>query len=73
MSSYCGHNAGESYLNAYEVQRLHNGGVAILMGCGSGHLRPAGEYEPFGPVLAYLMSGWYVTFPLAWRACEDPA
>ena len=30
---------------------------ALLMGCSSGSLRKAGEYEPSGPVLAYLMAG----------------
>ena len=28
------------------------------MGCSSGSLKAAGEYEASGPVLAYLMAGW---------------
>lgn len=30
---------------------------ALLMGCSSGSLARAGQYEPSGPVLAYLMAG----------------
>ena len=30
---------------------------ALLMGCSSGSLATAGQYEPSGPVLAYLMAG----------------
>ena len=54
---YLGHGGGEQYLPARSLARLDGCGAALLMGCSSGRLRPAGAYEPTGAVLAYLLGG----------------
>ncbi len=54
---YCGHGAGEQCLGARALRRLPACAAALLMGCSSGRLAPAGAYEPAGPVLAYLLAG----------------
>ena len=54
---YCGHGAGEACLGARALRRLPACAAALLMGCSSGRLAPAGAYEPCGPVLAYLLAG----------------
>jgi separase len=56
---YCGHSAGEQYLSIDEVKQLDIGGIALLMGCSSGHLKYERDsaYEPNGMALAYLIAG----------------
>ena len=54
---YCGHGAGEAWVGARALRRLPACAAALLMGCSSGRLAPAGAYEPAGPVLAYLLAG----------------
>jgi separase len=54
---YFGHGAGEQYLPPRALRRLPVCAAALLMGCSSGRLRPAGNYEPSGTVLAYLSAG----------------
>jgi hypothetical protein len=39
------------------LRRMPRCASALLMGCSSGSLAKAGQYEPSGPVLAYLMAG----------------
>lgn len=39
------------------LRRMPSCASALLMGCSSGSLSRAGEYEASGPVLAYLMAG----------------
>ena len=41
------------------LRRMPRCASALLMGCSSGNLAAAGQYEPTGPVLAYLMAGTY--------------
>lgn len=67
--SYCGHNAGEQFLSPDTVQTYRRCPVALLIGCSSGRLAEQGDFEPYGPILAYLQGGsaaalgnlWHVT------------
>lgn len=54
---YFGHGAGEQYLPRSSWHGLERCAGSLLMGCSSGKLRPAGEYEAHGPVWDYLMAG----------------
>jgi Peptidase family C50 len=54
---YFGHGAGEEYLPPASLRRLPTCAAALLIGCSSGRLRPAGRYEPCGTVLMYLSAG----------------
>lgn len=54
---YFGHGSGAQYIRGRTVKRLTKCAVAFLMGCSSGTLTEAGEYEPFGTPMNYLQAG----------------
>lgn len=54
---YFGHGAAEQCIPLAALRRLERCAASLLMGCSSGRLRPAGVYEPQGPVWAYVMAG----------------
>ncbi|RKP06178.1 peptidase family C50-domain-containing protein, partial [Thamnocephalis sphaerospora] len=54
---YFGHGGAEQYIRGGAVRKLDRCAVTLLMGCSSGHLAPAGEFEPTGTALNYLMAG----------------
>ena len=56
---YCGHGAGERFIRRETVEKLPLGkcGVALLIGCSSGHLSVHGTFEPVGMSAAYLSAG----------------
>ncbi|RUS29007.1 peptidase family C50-domain-containing protein [Jimgerdemannia flammicorona] len=57
---YFGHSGGEQYIRGYQVRQLDRCAVTLLMGCSSGCLKPAGEFDPYGNALNYIMAGWLV-------------
>ncbi|KAF7587169.1 hypothetical protein BBP40_007655 [Aspergillus hancockii] len=54
---YFGHGSGAQYIRGRTVKRLDQCAVAFLMGCSSGTLTEAGEYEPYGTPMNYLQAG----------------
>ena len=54
---YFGHGSGAQYIRGRTVKRMTKCGVAFLMGCSSGTLTEAGEYEPYGTPMNYLHAG----------------
>ncbi|KAF8471804.1 peptidase family C50-domain-containing protein [Kalaharituber pfeilii] len=54
---YFGHGSGAQFIRARTVKKLDKCGVAMLMGCSSGALKDAGEFQPYGMPLAYLLGG----------------
>ncbi|KAE8382690.1 peptidase family C50-domain-containing protein [Aspergillus bertholletiae] len=54
---YFGHGSGAQYIRGRTVKRLEQCAVAFLMGCSSGSLTEAGEYEPYGTPMNYLHAG----------------
>ncbi|CAG8439582.1 1339_t:CDS:10 [Ambispora leptoticha] len=54
---YFDHGGGEQYIRSYQVRQLDYCAVTLLMGCSSGHLKPAGEFDPSGIALSYIMAG----------------
>lgn len=54
---YFGHGSGGQFIRARTVKKLDECAVALLMGCSSGALKDAGEFQPHGMVLAYLLGG----------------
>lgn len=57
---YFGHGSGAQYIRARTIRKLDKCAVALLMGCSSGCLTEAGEFELYGTPKNYLHSGWYV-------------
>ena len=54
---YFGHGSGAQYIRARTIRRLSRCAVTFLMGCSSGTLTEAGEYEPYGMPMNYLHAG----------------
>ncbi|PLB42649.1 C50 family peptidase [Aspergillus candidus] len=54
---YFGHGSGAQYIRGRTVKRLDRCAVTFLMGCSSGALTEAGEYEPYGTPMNYLHAG----------------
>ncbi|KAI8819677.1 peptidase family C50-domain-containing protein [Fimicolochytrium jonesii] len=57
MYIYFGHGGGNQYIRGHRIRQLSQSSVALLFGCSSGYLKPAGEYDPHGVPLNYLMGG----------------
>lgn len=51
---YFGHGSGAQYIRAREIRKLKKCAVTILMGCSSGALVEAGEFEPYGSAINYM-------------------
>lgn len=54
---YFGHGSGAHYIRARTVKKLDNCAVSMLLGCSSGALKDAGEFEPHGMSVNYLLGG----------------
>ncbi|KAL5032158.1 hypothetical protein BDV3_000751 [Batrachochytrium dendrobatidis] len=54
---YFGHGGAEQFVRGQAIQSLDRCAVTLLFGCSSGYMMPAGEFEPQGTPLHYLMAG----------------
>ena len=54
---YFGHGSGAHYIPAKTIRKLDRCAVTCLMGCSSGTLKDAGEFEPYGMPTNYLLAG----------------
>ena len=54
---YFGHGSGGQYIRSRTIKKLKRCAVSLLMGCSSGMLNEAGEYEPYGKPLDYMLAG----------------
>ncbi|KAL8952719.1 MAG: hypothetical protein Q9222_001368 [Ikaeria aurantiellina] len=54
---YFGHGSGSQYIRRRTIRKLDKCGVALLMGCSSGKLTEAGDFEPYGTPMDYMQAG----------------
>ncbi|KAG0257307.1 hypothetical protein BG011_004021 [Mortierella polycephala] len=54
---YFGHSGGEQYIKSSQIRQLGNCAVSLLLGCSSGSLKGAGEFDPTGNAVNYLLAG----------------
>ncbi|KKZ63474.1 hypothetical protein EMCG_02205 [[Emmonsia] crescens] len=54
---YFGHGSGAQYIRGRTIKRLDRCAVTFLMGCSSGSLTEAGEFEPYGTPINYMHAG----------------
>ncbi len=54
---YFGHGSGGSFIRSRTIKKLQKCAVALLMGCSSGALTQAGEFEPYGMPMNYMQAG----------------
>ncbi|KAJ2557160.1 separin protein [Coemansia sp. RSA 1933] len=54
---YFGHGGAENYIQRSQIRALRRCAVALLFGCSSGRLKPAGEYDALGTAMDYMIGG----------------
>ena len=54
---YFGHGSGSQYIRSRSIKKLEKCAVTLLMGCSSGALTEAGEFEPYGTPINYMHAG----------------
>ncbi|KAI1908000.1 separin protein [Ophidiomyces ophidiicola] len=54
---YFGHGSGAQYIRGRTIRRLKRCAVTFLMGCSSGSMTEAGEFEPYGTPWNYVHAG----------------
>lgn len=54
---YLGHGSGSQYIRSRTIRNLEHCAIALLMGCSSGVLTEAGDFEPFGTPMNYIRAG----------------
>ena len=67
---YFGHGSGAQYIRAREIRKLDKCAVTMLMGCSSGALTAAGEFEPYGPTINYLHAGCPALVATLWDVTD---
>lgn len=54
---YMGHGGGQQYIRSGKIKSLSRCCPTLLLGCSSGALEEAGDYEPWGTPISYLVAG----------------
>lgn len=54
---YMGHGGGQQYIRSAKIKGLARCCPTLLLGCSSGALEEAGDYEPWGTPVSYLVAG----------------
>ena len=67
---YFGHGSGSQYIRPRTFQRLEKCAVALLMGCSSGKLTEAGEFEPYGTPMSYMQAGCPAMLATLWNVTD---
>lgn len=67
---YFGHGSGAQYIRAREIRKLEKCAVTMLMGCSSGALVEAGEFEPYGPPINYMHAGCPALVATLWDVTD---
>ncbi|PSS18621.1 hypothetical protein M430DRAFT_140007 [Amorphotheca resinae ATCC 22711] len=67
---YFGHGSGAQYIRAREIRKLDKCAVTMLMGCSSGALTEAGEFEPYGPPVNYMHAGCPALVATLWDVTD---
>lgn len=67
---YFGHGSGSQYIRARTLRKLERCAVAILMGCSSGVMTEAGEFEPYGTPQNYMQAGCPAVLANLWDVTD---
>ncbi|KAA8897403.1 hypothetical protein TRICI_006747 [Trichomonascus ciferrii] len=54
---YVGHGGGEQYIRSSKIKGLEKCCPTMLLGCSSGALEQAGDYDPWGTPVSYMIAG----------------
>lgn len=67
---YFGHGSGGQYIRSRTIKKLDKCAVALLMGCSSGSLTEAGEFEPNGTPMNYMHAGCPAMLATLWDVTD---
>ncbi|MCJ1463791.1 hypothetical protein MMC07_002400 [Pseudocyphellaria aurata] len=67
---YFGHGSGSQYIRARTLRKLERCAVAVLMGCSSGALTEAGEFEPYGTPKNYMQAACPAVLANLWDVTD---
>ena len=67
---YFGHGSGGQYIRSRTIKKLDKCAVALLMGCSSGALTEAGEFEPYGTPMNYMHAGCPAMLATLWDVTD---
>ena len=67
---YFGHGSGGQYIRSRTIKRLDKCAVALLMGCSSGTLTEAGDFESYGTPLNYMHAGSPAVLATLWDVTD---
>ena len=67
---YFGHGSGGQYIRSRTIKKLEKCAVALLMGCSSGALTEAGEFEPYGTPMSYMHAGCPAMLATLWDVTD---
>ena len=67
---YFGHGSGGQYVRPRTIKKLEKCAVALLMGCSSGALTEAGDFEPHGPPVDYMHAGSPAILATLWDVTD---
>lgn len=67
---YFGHGSGGQYIRSRTIKKLNKCAVALLMGCSSGALTEAGEFEPYGTPMNYMQAGCPALLATLWDVTD---
>ena len=67
---YFGHGSGSQYIRSRVIKRLEKCAVALLMGCSSGALTEAGEFESYGTPINYMHAGSPAVVATLWDVTD---
>ena len=67
---YFGHGSGGQYIRSRTIKKLDKCAVALLMGCSSGALTEAGEFEPYGTPINYMQAGCPAMLATLWDVTD---
>lgn len=67
---YFGHGSGNQYIRSKTIQKMERCAVALLMGCSSGKLTEAGEFEPYGTPMSYMYAGCPAMVATLWDVTD---
>jgi separase len=67
---YFGHGSGAQYIRSKAIKRLKKCAVTMLMGCSSGALTEAGDFEPHGPPIDYMLAGCPALVATLWDVTD---
>jgi len=70
MLLYFGHGSGGQYIRSRTIKKLERCAVALLMGCSSGALTEAGDFEPYGTPMNYMHAGCPAMLATLWDVTD---